>query len=622
MQTGKTSLKSIKLPYIPGGTTIYDLKGKAHTVKVPIALAKLLEAGYEEISLPSLEAQGIQVSKSQVRFVYPKQQQSLVSFVGILPAHTLVFTNPSEDPKVHSKELTHEVYMTQEDIEFTSTEPATFPAIRILDSTPQILSRLGHMISLINIQQSNLVFPPPDLRLYLPPVHIASQHAGDCGADSLQTALFFADFFSDVFANLANELYKKYINTDSTVLFTVDDPRLLKEVRTYFHVDAVDQKEEDALVVFTSMLRRFLLIRLLDFGTKEEIASLNIPSTVCLLPSAVPSLAAPPKRRKSINTLAGVTIARRISRVFDPKSMFTADKKLMETDISLLIEHSYYCLLFKTFHLPQFTSLIHENHKGAPCELSQITAILYSCQQTKKDKNYGGTEGEGHSISIFRNAEVWYLQDDNIGIAQPMKNFDFEHYITTAGEVFFRSWEQLPNKTQLIEQGYFTEEDLRKGKARRHTFYGYDYKDKSSGYIKQKIFVATNLADYMSEYKSGSLKLMLIKGEISPEKNKEAYLSCIPKEPEKVVAPVAPKEVKLKPLSSSILEQLDTNYKQGAAPRPTQTAMIRNLRRNIQMNLNSFTMNTRKATNTTTNRNTRKIRVTNNTGIRQQFESF
>jgi hypothetical protein len=278
--------------------------------------------------------------------------------------------------------------------------------------------------------------------------------------------------------------------------------------------------------------------------------------------------------------------------------------------------------LFKTFHQTQFKSIIYENAKGAPCDLSQITAILYSAHQTKKDSSYGGTEGEGHAISIFRNADVWYLQDDNIGIAQPLKNFDFEHYISSAGEVFFRSWEQLPKKTQLIEQGFFTEDQLRNGKAKRHTFYGYDYKDTKSGQVKQKICVATNLADYMSEYMTGGIKLMLVNGEIPPEKYKLAPYSCSPKETTSVARVTAPKEQRVKEVSSSILQQLSTSYSQGVNPRVTTSVGIRNLRRNIQINLNSFTMNTRRNVRTTNNASTRKVRVSNNTGIRGQLESF
>jgi hypothetical protein len=624
MQAEKTSLNRIKLLTIPGGTTIYDSTGNAHLLEQPTATSKLLEKGFSEISVPSLQAQGILYSSSntQIKFVYPEKKQSLVSFLGVLPALTLIFTNPSEDPKNHPKELLNEVYVTQDEIEFSETEPATFPAKRISDNTTHTLSRLGHMISLINKQSSKSTFPPPDLRLYLPPVHIASQHAGDCGADALQTVLFFSDFFSETFASAANEIYKKYIRTEPKVLFIVDSPRLVEEVRNYFRIDAKDQKEEDVLFVFASMVRRFILIRLLDFGTDEEIASLNIPATACLVPSAVPSLAAPPKRRKSINALAGVTIARRISRIFDPKSMFNAEKKLMGTEITLLLEHTFYCLLFKTFHETQFKSIIYENAKGAPCDLSQITAILYSAHQTKKDSSYGGTEGEGHAISIFRNADVWYLQDDNIGIAQPLKNFDFEHYISSAGEVFFRSWEQLPKKTQLIEQGFFTEDQLRSGKAKRHTFYGYDYKDTKSGQVKQKICVATNLADYMSEYMTGGIKLMLVNGEIPPEKYKLAPYSCGPKETTSVAQVTPPKEQRVKEVPSSILQQLNTNYSQGVTPRGTTSVSIRNLRRNIQIHLNSFTMNTRRNVRTTNNASTRKVRVSNNAGIRGQLESF
>jgi hypothetical protein len=627
MELEKYPLNRIKIPYIPGGTTVYDSTGKSSILEIPTAVSKLLEKGVMEVSLKEIQKQGITVNtgiaEGTIRFVYPQKLQSLVSFVGTLPAHTLVFTNPSENPKNHPTELTNEVYLTEEDVEFQSTEPTTFSAIRPSDSSVHSISRLGHMISFINLQQKKTPFPPSDLRLFLPPVHIASQHAGDCAADSLQTVLFFADFYLEVFANGANEIYKKYIQTDQTVIFNVDDPRLVEEIRERFHVTDRGSRTTDLLFVFASMVRRFILIRLLDFGTPEEIQSLQVPQTTCLLPSAVSNVAGPRQRRKSINILSGVTIARRLSRIFDPKGMFTANKKLMGTEINLMVEHTFYCLLFQIFNIPEFKSIIFDNHLGAPCDVSQITAVLFACLQTKKDKYYAGEEGEGHSISIFRNNDQWYLQDDNIGIAIPMQNFDVEHYFTKQGEFFFRSFEQLPNKTQIIEQRFFTKNDWQKRKPLNYTFYGYDYKD-TTGQTKQKICAISNTINYMSEYMSGPTRLILFHGDIDPEKNKKATSSCTaPVKNEAGTRPAPLKVQTIKAVPPTLQEQLLTNYKQGKIQKAVGALEVRALRKNIQNNLNSFTINTRRNNNARSrNMNTRKVRAPTNAEMQLQFTSF
>ena len=335
MATEKISIESLpsNLIALPGGISVYDSTGTRSILVKPSLVSELKRKGIQSVSSQELEEQGVRIAKG-LQLVYPKRQQSLVSFVGTLPAHTLIFTNPSEDTSKHRHELTSEVFQTTTDIELTNSEPTLLNVRRIHDAEFIEISRLGHFIALSQ-QQPKASFPPNDLRLYLPPVHIPSQHLGDCAADTIQTALFFADGFQEEFADKANTIYRQYIHTEPSLLFQVDNPKLKDELRKAYGLsESLPQKEEDALAVFASMIRRYILVRLLDFGTEQEIASLHIPPTSCILPAAVPQMGLVKGRRKSVNLSAGATIARKLSRVFEPSGYLTSNLKLKETEIT------------------------------------------------------------------------------------------------------------------------------------------------------------------------------------------------------------------------------------------------------------------------------------------------
>lgn len=626
MATEKILIDSLKssLTALPGGITVYDSTGSSKRLKKPTLFPDLEKQTIQSVSKKDLEGQGIRViSKSNgaigVQFVYPKNQQSLLSFVGTLPAYTYIFTNPSEDPKKHRVELTSEVFQTTSDIDFTAEEPTQFQVLGVFTNTSQEISRLGHFISLQQQSQPNKSqFPPDDLRLFLPPVHIPSQHLGDCAADTIQTALFFADGFQEIFAELANTLYKKYIRTEPLVVLGVDNPTLIEEVRKAFSVPpTISQQEQDAITVFASMIRRFILVRLLDFGTEEEIAALKIPPTTCLLPGAVPPMGIVRGRRKSLNLLSGATLARKISRIFEPSSLIGPDLKLKPTEITLQLEHDFFCLLFRLTQQAMMHSFIFERVKPIPVETSTIRAILYPLILTQKNQGAQSLEEGGHSISLFRFQDQWYLQDDNIGIAKPLPKFDLEHYIQGKSEFFITSFSFLQNKSDLIEQGFFRQEEFRAGIPRGYVYYGYRYTT-SSGLQKEKILHKDTLS-YNGRFDAGGASLFLCIGEISEDQKKKAVLRCAPVE--KVVQA---KEVKVIPkgkiLPPELLAQMNIPTTNTGKPKQA-TGPIAALQRNIQANLNAFN-STRKQNLSTVSKNTRKVRSYTNTKILTQFTGF
>ena len=626
MATEKIPLNSLQsiLASLPGGIHVYDSTGTPKTLSKPITLTDLQEQSIESVSKEDLETQGVRIVSTneglRIQMVYPKSKQSLLSFQGTLPAFSYIFTNPSEDPAKQRQELTSEVYQTLEDIVFSDVEPTTLSVRHLSDGATVEISRLGHLISRLAPVATRLTFPPNDLRLYLPPVHIPSQHLGDCAADTMQTALFFADGFVEVFAELANTLYKKHIRTEPQVLFGVDNPKLKQEVVDAFRLpDSLPQQIDDTVSVFANMIRRYILVRLLDFGTEEEIATLSIPSTTCLLRSAVPQMGVVRQRRKSVNLLAGATITRKLSRIIEPNSMLSSNLKLKQSEIHLILEHTFFCMLFLFLKLPQLHSLIWKVGVPFTFDTSMIRAILFPLMQAKKNSGASSLEGAGHSISVFRFQEEWYLQDNNIGIAKPIPSFDLDQYISKKSEFFISTYRNLRNKSDLIEQGFFTEEELRKGNGLRYIYYGYKYME--GLYPKEKILYKDSVG-YAGRYESGKAALYLCVGDLTAEQKKPAIYSCEEPSSDEGAAAPAKEFPKVKNLSPDILEQMNIPtgiVKSTARPAPSFAA----LRKNIQANLNRFT-NTRKANAASkpTNNTRRRFKAYTNAKILNQFTAF
>ena len=625
MATEKISIELLpsNLLALPGGISVYDSTGTPTLLVKPSLVIDLQKKGIQSISKDQLDEQGIRISsQGQLQFVYPTRQQSLVSFVGTLPAYTLIFTNPSEDERKHRHELTSEVFQTMTDIELTNSEPTLLNVRRIQESESIEISRLGHFISYQ--QRPNVSFPPNDLRLYLPPVHIPSQHLGDCAADTIQTALFFADGFQEEFATLANRLYIKYIHTEPSLLFSIDNPKLRDEIRkTYELSDSLSQQEEDALAVFANMIRRYILVRLLDFGTEQEIASLNIPRTSCILPRAVPQMGLVKGRRKSVNLLAGATIARKLSRVFEPSSLLGSNLKLKETEIHLIMEHAFFCLLFKLFKQRLMHSIVWNLSSPTPfdIDISKVTAILFPLIQTKKNMGKQSLEGAGHSISLFRFQETWYLQDDNIGIAKPIPQFDPEDFIQKKGKFFISSYTNLQTKSDLIEQGFFTEQELKQGIPQRFGYYGYKYRN--GDYFKEKI-LCKDSTSYNARFDAETTVLFLLVGEIDETLVKSALHRCgspVLNNESQLKPTVSTSKSKVKDLPPELVAQLTMPTTFGPSEKHRNT-MIPGLRKNIQANLNSFTATRKTNTTKLANQLTRKLKPYTNAKILNQFTSF
>ena len=620
-----TTLESL-IPHIPGSVSLYDSDDKNQIVSRPTSILDLKQTfpTFTEVSIENLLDQGVQIVQSnqgpKIQFRYPKVQQTLQSFIGTLPAYSLIFTNPSEDPKQHSFELTTEVYKTTNDIVFTPETPSYITVLRVIDGKPQEISRLGHLIALNPLQAKKTIFPPADLKLYLPPVHIPSQHLGDCAADSIQTLLFYSERLQPIYAGVANELYKKFIQSDKSVLFAVDSTRLVEAIREVFKLSVGNQEQEDILYIFASMVRRYILIRLLDFGTPEEIESLRIPQTKCILPSAVPQIGKIPGRRRSINLLAGSTIALRLTRLFEKtESFLTADLKLDSPKLTLVREHLYYCMLFKLLHHTSFHSIITETKKSyaPPCLNNQIVAMSFAVHVSKWDEGAKRHDESGHSFAIFLFQEKWYLQDDNLGIAYPIPKFSIDDCIKVKGYFFIGSYEQLLSKTQLIEENYFTQQQLQAGKANTYGFYGYRYV--TGKQVKQVLLAVIPNASYQGTFLEGYQRLYLCTGDV--DKTKKPGVIFCESDLSELKAPVKPVVVKtVKELPESILSQIDVNFR-SATVQTKNKGDIRNLRKNIQVNLNSFTNTTRKK-NTGVSINTRKVRNRNAAIIESQLNSF
>jgi hypothetical protein len=281
------------------------------------------------------------------------------------------------------------------------------------------------------------------------------------------------------------------------------------------------------------------------------------------------------------------------------------------------MEHAFFCLLFKLLNRKTMNSMIWNLNNSISFDTSTIKAILFPLMMTKKNTGVASLEGGGHSISLFRFQDTWYLQDDNIGIANPLAQFQLEHFLSKKGDFFISSYKQLQNKSDLIEQGFFTEKELRDGKALRYTFYGYRYAHDS--FLKEKILYKEPVS-YSGRFDAGPAVLYLCVGDIDPVSMAAAMERCTPtstsetKRPTKISTTV-------KALPPALLAQMNIPTT-AAVSEPRATASFRELRKNIQANLTSF--NTTRKTNTgkPLNNFTRKLKPYTNAKILSQFTSF
>jgi len=243
--------------------------------------------------------------------------------------------------------------------------------------------------------------------------NVQSQHIGECGYDSIQMALFFADGFRSIFANFAeimlNLAYQKTDPAKLTVakLFGLD-PMFETAVAEYFGIGA----ENPYLISFVARaVRRFILIKLQDGGWTLphvlQFFGLDSIETSCMLPFKQERPQGVLLRRPSLNTQAGLTTAESAMKLIDAE--VSVDQWELKTrGISLDEASRLWDLILSGITKQGVPGKFRKSEVYEPENFDKLLCI-YVLSRTE--------QGAGHANTILRYRNDFYYCDNEVGQA-------------------------------------------------------------------------------------------------------------------------------------------------------------------------------------------------------------
>lgn len=563
-------LKSFGNFILPGGLPVYDTKDGSFLffIETPIVLNNLLgnvpRASRGGIRLDQLRAFGIGLEDEKVVFQYPDKQISLESYTGTLEPLQLVFEKPSELDKVTKATMSQFLLLVLHEQTLEAGNTKTIRARYVTETQETEISVLGLCIA--NPQQfqnANLepsIYPPSSLRLDLPPNHIPSQHLGECASDTMQTELFFADGFHEVFATQAEAIYKQFIKANPRVLFDVEHPELLRATIERLRVIKSSENLDSVQHILANMVRRYIFVRLLDFSTTKQIETLKVQQTQCLIPKGVSKLGEMRGRRPSINLYGGLSIHEHILKIVGRRFELGKNYTVQARGYNYFHYIKIICSILESMEMTiPYTILLARRLKIVPVNPAAVRAVSIFVE------NIVSATAFGHVISIFRNSNKWYLQDNNIGIAKYIDDvLDIDFFLGNLCRFFLCDFNHLKLKeTQpLLENQWFTEDEIQKGHHKASTYYGFIYRDKT-GVLVQRILYVDRGVSSNDSFMEGDLRLIYCIGEVSPEAHKAAETACYPGQTSNSNTknvPVATTVSKRLTLSEEVLQQLQAPF--------------------------------------------------------------
>lgn len=574
-----TSLTTPPNTVLPGGLPVYDTERSEFItwIEKPVKVVDLLSdeknrkwALRGSIRLDQLEAFGIRLAEKTTQLLFPKNTVRLDAFRGVLYPLQFVFQTQDETSARSGSLEQKDIFLVNRQQDFSSGEQKIVDLVS-LGGTKVQKSVLGlYIADPMMFQEANIspdIYPPKTLRLDLPPNHIPSQHTGECSSDSLQTDLFFADGFTSFFAGNADVIYQQFIRSNPRVLFDIDHPDLVKAVASLFQVTGGTQDDIHISFILASMVRRFILIRLMDMSNPRQINSLKVTQTACLIPKGVPKVSTFKGRRKSINLYASMSVHERllalVGKKFEMKSNFTLDPEgYSQNDFMSML-----CKIMRGIQLPLplFHILLFSTDVLITIPPMYVTSVKFAI--------YHPQHG-GHSLSLFRNNDIWHLQDDNIGIARNIdKDFDLDDFLQERSKLFVSDFAHLPMKSiEFFKQSKLLSANEVSSEAyKRYTYYGYQTRKH-----EQRVFHIEKESMYGEFWPERDQRIYFCYGSLTEKHTAGAKAYCVsqglaaPQKPNRIsskesepavnanVEP-APK-IKALSLSEELLIQLTTPY--------------------------------------------------------------